>query len=221
MMSKPVYLSVEIVTDNPTSGKISISQLVSVAEQNGLSLTWSQPQYLCQHACVYQLCMLTDVIYRLLIISTSIKNIFHVSDRVWVHVYVIISSSLKPYKISGLIWVQTVQWCYHLWWFVIKETDNFKTDHRYSIRSHPSWQWPWRVKIYITYEKLLNSKYITALSAVCRNIVFNNERIIWGKHFTSYQDLFTNLYKMYQLFGIGNCLEILFSHWLEDKAIQI
>ena len=53
MMSKPAYLSVEIVTDNPTqSGKISIPQLVSVAEQNGLSLTWSQPQYLCQHACV-------------------------------------------------------------------------------------------------------------------------------------------------------------------------
>ena len=46
MMSKPAYLSVEIVTDNPTqSGKISIPQLVSVAEQNGLSLT-------CQHACV-------------------------------------------------------------------------------------------------------------------------------------------------------------------------
>ena len=52
MMSKPVYLSVEIVTDNPTLGKISIPQLVSVAEQNELSLTWSQPQYLCQHACV-------------------------------------------------------------------------------------------------------------------------------------------------------------------------
>ena len=52
MMSKSVYLSVEIVTDNPTSGKISIPQLVSVAEQNGLSLTWSQPQYLCRHACV-------------------------------------------------------------------------------------------------------------------------------------------------------------------------
>ena len=43
MMSKPAYLSVEIVTDNPTSGKISIPQLVSVAEQTGLSLTWSQP----------------------------------------------------------------------------------------------------------------------------------------------------------------------------------
>ena len=52
MMSKPVKLSVEIVRDNPTSGKISIPQLVSVAEQNGLSLTWSRPQYLSQHACV-------------------------------------------------------------------------------------------------------------------------------------------------------------------------
>ena len=52
MMSKPVYLSVEIVTDNLLSGKISIPQLVSVAEQNGLSLTWSQSQHLCQHACV-------------------------------------------------------------------------------------------------------------------------------------------------------------------------
>ena len=30
--------------------------------------------------------------------SCSFKNIFHVSDRVRVHVYVIISSSLKPYQ---------------------------------------------------------------------------------------------------------------------------
>ena len=52
MMSKPEYLSVEIVTDKPTSDKISIPQVVSVAEQTGLSLTWLQPQYLCQHACV-------------------------------------------------------------------------------------------------------------------------------------------------------------------------
>ena len=52
MMSKPAYFSVEIVTDKPTSGKISIPQIVSVAEQTGLSLIWSQAQYLCQHACV-------------------------------------------------------------------------------------------------------------------------------------------------------------------------
>ena len=52
MMSKPAYLSVEIVTDKSTSGKISIPQLVSVVEQTGLSLTWSQTHYLCQHACV-------------------------------------------------------------------------------------------------------------------------------------------------------------------------
>ena len=104
MMSKPVYLSVEIVTDNPTSGKISIPQLVSVAEQNGLSHTWSHPS-IYVNMLVYQLCMLTDVtcICRLLIILTSIKNIFYVSDQVRVHVYVIISSSLKPNKISGLI----------------------------------------------------------------------------------------------------------------------
>ena len=93
---------------------------------------------------------------------------------------------------------------------MIKETDIFKTDHGYSIRSRASCQWPWRVKINITYEKISNSKYITALVAVCRNIIFNNERIIWGKHFASYQDLFSNLYKMYQLFRIGHCLEILF-----------
>ena len=42
MMSKPAYLSVEIVTDKPTSGKISIPQVVSVAKQTGLPLTWSQ-----------------------------------------------------------------------------------------------------------------------------------------------------------------------------------
>ena len=52
MMAKPAYLYVEIVADNPTSGKISIPQLVSVAEQTGLSNTWPQPQYLCRHACV-------------------------------------------------------------------------------------------------------------------------------------------------------------------------
>ena len=52
MMSKPAYLSVDIVTDKPTSGKISIPKLFSVAEQTGLSLTWSQTQYLYQHACV-------------------------------------------------------------------------------------------------------------------------------------------------------------------------
>ena len=174
---------------------------------------------------VYQLCMLTDVICRLLITLTSIKNIFHVSDWVRVHVYVIISSSLKPYKISGLILVQTVQWCYHQWTIYCGDswskrlTISKQTTGILSGRA--SCQWPWRLKIYITYEKLSNSKYITAISAVCRNIVFNNECIIWGKHFAGYQDLFTNLYKMYQLFGIGNCLEILFSHWLEDKAIQI
>ena len=101
-------------------------------------------------------------------------------------------------KISGLIWVQTVQWCYHKWWFMIKETDSFKTDHGYSIRSRASCQWPGRMKTYITYEKLSNSKYITALSAVCRNIIFNNERIIWGKHFASYRSLFRNsLFRTY------------------------
>ena len=88
---------------------------------------------------------------------------------------------------------------------MIKETDHFKTDHGYSFRSRTSCQWPWRVKIYITYEKLPNSKYITALVAVCRNIIFKNERTIWAKHFASYQDLFSNLYKMYQLFRIGHC----------------
>ena len=34
-------------------------------------------------------------------ILTSFKNIFHVSDRVRVHVYVIISISLKPYQSFG------------------------------------------------------------------------------------------------------------------------
>ena len=52
MMSEPAFLSVEIVTDKPTSGKISIPHVVSVAEQTGLPLTWSRTQYLCQFACV-------------------------------------------------------------------------------------------------------------------------------------------------------------------------
>ena len=41
----------EIVTYTPTSGKICITHVDSVAVQTGLSLTWSQTQYLCQHAC--------------------------------------------------------------------------------------------------------------------------------------------------------------------------
>ena len=48
----PAYLSVEVATDKSTSGKISIPQVVSVSEVAGLSLTWSQTQYICQHACV-------------------------------------------------------------------------------------------------------------------------------------------------------------------------
>ena len=101
MMAKPAYLSVEIVTDNPTSGKISITQLVYVAEQTGLSNTWSQPQYLCQHACVSTLHANWCYMYLQTFILTSLKNIFHVSDRVRVHIYVIISSSLKPYQNYG------------------------------------------------------------------------------------------------------------------------
>ena len=38
-MSKPACLSVEIVTDKPAPVKISIPQLVSVAEKTVLSLT--------------------------------------------------------------------------------------------------------------------------------------------------------------------------------------
>ena len=48
-------LSDEIVTDKPTSGKISIPQVVFVAEQTELSLTWPLTQYLCQYACVSNL----------------------------------------------------------------------------------------------------------------------------------------------------------------------
>ena len=48
----PAYLSVEVAIDKSTSGKISIPQVVSVSEVAGLSLTWSQTQYICQHACV-------------------------------------------------------------------------------------------------------------------------------------------------------------------------
>ena len=99
MMAKPAYLSVEILTDNPTSGKISIPQLVSVAEQTGLSNTWPQLQYLCQHTCVSTLH--ANCCYLQTFILTSFKNIFHASDRVRAHVYVIISSSLKPYQNFG------------------------------------------------------------------------------------------------------------------------
>ena len=54
LADEDAYLSVEIVTDNPTSGKISIPQLVYVAEQTRLSNIWSHatPVFICQHACV-------------------------------------------------------------------------------------------------------------------------------------------------------------------------
>ena len=74
MIAKPAYLSVEIVTDDPTSGKISVLQLVSVAEQTGLSNTWSQPQYLCQHACVSTLHANCCYMYLQTFILTSFKK---------------------------------------------------------------------------------------------------------------------------------------------------
>ena len=80
MMSKPVYLSVEIVTYKPTSGKISIPQVVSVAEQAGSTLTWSQTLYIVY---LYSACW---VIF---------CGVCYVSDR---DTIVIISSSLKPYQ---------------------------------------------------------------------------------------------------------------------------
>ena len=81
MMSKPAYLSVEIVTDKPTSGKISIPLVVSVAEQTGLSITWSQTQYFRINVIFRGVCYLQTFI------QTSFKNIFLVSDRFRVHVY--------------------------------------------------------------------------------------------------------------------------------------
>ena len=155
---------------------------------------------------VYQLCMLTDVIL------TSFKNIFHVSDRVQVRVYVIISSSLKPYQNFGpnlspdcLLMFSVV-----LPPVVIHE----QRDRQFQNRQRVFCQVARVVSVAMMREnihyiwKIVNSKYITALSLVCKNIIFNKERIIWGKHFASYQDLFSYLYKMYQLFKIGHCLEI-------------
>ena len=127
MMAKPTYLSV-----NPTSGIISIPKLVFVAEQTGLSNTWPQPQYLCQHACVSALHANCCYMYLQTFILTSFKNIFHVSDRVRVHVYVIISSSLKPYQNFGPDMSPACLLMFSV--DMIKETDNFKTDHGYSNR---------------------------------------------------------------------------------------
>ena len=82
MMSKPAYLSVEIVTDKPTSGKISIPQVVYVAVQTGLSLTWLQAQYFRINVIFRGVCYLQTFIL------TSFKNIYLVSDRFRVHVYI-------------------------------------------------------------------------------------------------------------------------------------
>ena len=95
IMSKPAYLSVEIVTDKPTSAKFLYHRVVSVAEQTGLSLTWSQTQYLlCQLACVSTLHAECPDISRCLLSADFYINFFYVSDRVYTNV--IISSILKP-----------------------------------------------------------------------------------------------------------------------------
>ena len=85
---KTANLSVEFITDKPISGKISLLQQVSVAEQAGLTLIWSQTQYLCQHACISTL---HDISRCLL--SITFKDIFQV--------YVRISGIMKTYQNFG------------------------------------------------------------------------------------------------------------------------
>ena len=63
----------------------SILQLVSVAEQAGLTLTWSQTQCLCQHACVSTLH--AEWYFAVLLSADFYINFFYR-----------ISSSLKPYQ---------------------------------------------------------------------------------------------------------------------------
>ena len=128
MMSKPAYLSVEIVTDKPTSGKISIPQVVSVAEQTGLSLTWSQnPVFMSTCLSINSACWVIfsgdfyiELLWKLYFISRTGSEFMDLS-------------SLKPYQ---NFWPDLSPDCLlmnHQWWFMIKETDNFKTDHGYSI----------------------------------------------------------------------------------------
>ena len=79
-------MSVDIVTDKPTSGKISITQVVSVAEVTGLSLTvfMSTCLYINSACCV----IFRGVCYLQTFILTSFANIFLVSDRVRAQVYI-------------------------------------------------------------------------------------------------------------------------------------
>ena len=95
MMSKPAYLSVEILTDKPTSGKVSIPQLVSVAEH----LPGRKPSILFYvimfgvstlHFAVFVICTLLLKIY---IMSRTGSEFMYTN--------VIISSSLKPYQNFG------------------------------------------------------------------------------------------------------------------------
>ena len=109
-------------------------------------------------------------------ILTSLKNIFKVSDRVQVHVYVIISSSLKPYQHFGPDLSPD-----RLLMFSVVIHD--QRDRQFQNTPRVCYQVARVVSVAmmrenITYEKLSNSKYITAFVAVCRNIIFNNERII-------------------------------------------
>ena len=67
MMSKPAYLSVEIVTDKPTSSKISIPQVVSVLSKLDCPLP-GRKSSIYVNMLVYQLCILQ------IFISTSFKK---------------------------------------------------------------------------------------------------------------------------------------------------
>ena len=116
-------------------------------------------------------------------ILTSFKNIFHVSDWVRVHVYVIISISLKPYQNFGpnlspdcLLMLSVV-----LPPVVIHD----QRDRQFQNRPRVFYQVAHVVSVAMTREnihyirkELSNSKYITALVAVCRHIIFNNESIL-------------------------------------------
>ena len=56
IMSNQAYISVEIVTDNPTSGKISIPQLVSVAEYWIVPYLVATPVFMSTCLCINSAC---------------------------------------------------------------------------------------------------------------------------------------------------------------------
>ena len=103
-MSKPAYLSVEIVTDKPTSGKISIPEgsLCSWANWTAPYLV-ANPVFISVCLCINSACWSSDISRQTFMLTSQLLKIYFMSrtGSEFMYTYGIISSNLKPYQNFG------------------------------------------------------------------------------------------------------------------------